>query len=161
MMLPPLVRRALALAGELGLEGQCTEEAGRLLHVLAGERGRVRVASTGTGAALCAAWIVSALDPSVPVYAVEEDERIARLFADDPHVHLVARDELASHAPFDLVSCDEAELEAVAELLAPRGTVVVTGLAPGSDKPRARHGLASAELLVSPSEAAVVAVRTL
>ena len=71
---PPLVQRALALERELGFERSCIREVGLLLHVLAAQRGRTRVGELGTGCGVGAAWIVSALQPSVPFLTVELDE---------------------------------------------------------------------------------------
>jgi predicted O-methyltransferase YrrM len=71
---PPLVERAAALAATLGFENACTPETGRLLHLFAGMRGRERVGETGTGVGYGAAWIVSALGPSVPFFTAELDK---------------------------------------------------------------------------------------
>ena len=66
----------------------CSAETGRLLQVLAAQRGRERVAEIGTGCGVGAAWILSALDPAVTFFTVEVDEEraaaAAELFADDP-----------------------------------------------------------------------------
>ena len=77
-MVPPLVERALALSERAGFTKSCSPEAGRLLQVLAGQRGRTRVAEIGTGCGVGSAWILSALDPDVPFVTVELDpERAA------------------------------------------------------------------------------------
>lgn len=185
MIVPPLVRRALALAGELGLEPSCTEEAGRLLHVLAAGRGRTRVAEIGARCGVGSAWIVSALEPSVPFFTVEPDERRAvdGLFGEDPNVHALRGDwrpALPEHAPFDLVvyyadaeqpaglrgsepqTDFERDSELVLGLLAPRGTVVVVGAPRDAREFWLGHpSLAATEILVSPRETAIVAVRAL
>ena len=75
--LPPLVGRALALERSLGFEHSSIAEVGRLLHVLAAQRGRVRVGEIGTGAGVGAAWLVSALPPHVPFVTVELDTELA------------------------------------------------------------------------------------
>ena len=66
METPPLVTRAVALAGLLGSEEWCRPEDGALLHVLAARRGISRAAEIGTGCGVGAAWIVSALPPEAP-----------------------------------------------------------------------------------------------
>ena len=71
---PPLVGRALAF------EASSMPEVGRLLHVLAAQRGRARVGEIGTGTGVGAAWIVSALPPEVPFVTVELDADRARGF---------------------------------------------------------------------------------
>ena len=113
METPPLVVRARALAHELGFTHSCSEETGRLLHVLAGMRGRARVAETGTGVGFGAAWIVSALDASVPFFTAELDDgraaAAAELFREDENVHVLEgdwHDVLPPHAPFDLLFHD-------------------------------------------------------
>jgi predicted O-methyltransferase YrrM len=177
---PPLVERAAALATELGFESSCSPETGRLLHLLAGMRGRERVAETGTGVGYGAAWIVSALDPSVPFYTAELDEdraaAAAELFRDDGHVHVLAgdwRDVLGRHAPFDLLFHDgskrrpDLDGEETLRLLAPRGLIVLDDLTPGRLGPDAvrdfwldHREVMGIELQVSPREAVIVAVRT-
>ncbi len=179
-MTPPLVERAAALATALGFHNSCTPETGRLLHVLAGMRGRERVGETGTGLGYGAAWIVSALDPSVPYYTAELDEAraasAAELFRDDEQVHVLAgdwHDVLGRHAPFDLLFHDgskrrpELDGEETLRLLAPRGLIVMDDLTPGRSGPDPvrdfwlnRPDLAATELQVSPDEAVIVAVRT-
>lgn len=148
---PPLVERALAL----GFERACSDETGRLLHVLAGTRGRLRVAAISAGT-VGAAWIVSALDPSVPFFTTEAD---AELFRDDENVYVLERETLAREAPFDLVflaaGSDPAQ---VLGLLAPRGLVVVAP--PGSTSWAGHPELAAAEVAVGPGEAVILAVRS-
>jgi predicted O-methyltransferase YrrM len=177
---PPLVERALRLAAELDFRNSCSEETGRLLHVLAGTRGRLRVAETGTGAGVGAAWIVSALDPSVPFFTAELDEARARaaaeLFCEDANVRVLAgswHDALPPHAPFDLLFHDgskrqpEVDGELTLGLLAPRGLVIMDDMTPGRAGPDpvrefwlGHPELAATELQVSARESVLIAVRT-
>jgi predicted O-methyltransferase YrrM len=174
---PPLVVRAVALADELAFERSSILEVGRLLHVLAAQRGRTRVGEIGTGTGVGAAWIVSALLPSVPFVTVELDERraaaAAGLFAGDENVKVLQGDWhelMPPEAPFDLLFYDggkqhpEVDGEEVVGLLAPGGTVVMDDLTPG----RTEHDpvrefwlhhprLAAIELLTTPQTAAIVA----
>ena len=178
-MVPPLVERALALAEAHGFERSCDPEVGRLLHVLAGSRGRERVAEIGAGTGVGAAWIVSALPPHVPFLTTELDpERaaaVAELFAGDANVRVLAgdwRETLPPEAPFDLLFFDAAKQlrpqedgELVAGLLAPRGIAVLDDLTPGrADDPvrefwLGRTELAAVEVLTAPGAAAILAVR--
>ena len=180
-LVPPLVARAEALAARLRLERSCSREVGRLLHLLAAQRGRVRVGEIGTGCGVGTAWLVSALPPEVPVVTVEADrERTAAaagLFAEDPNVRVLVGDwheVMPAQAPFDLLFYDgggkhrpDVDGEQVAALLAPGATLVLDDLTPGraaaGDPVRsfwlAHPDLAAAELTVSPEMAVIVAVR--
>jgi predicted O-methyltransferase YrrM len=135
--------------------------------VLAAMRGRLRVAEIGTGAAVRAAWIVSALDPTVPFFTAEADGLAARsageLFRDDPNVHVLHGDwqeTLAAEAPFDLVYLDALAGEQVLGLLAPRGLAVI-GAPRGVREFWLGHDeLAATELSLPAGEALILAVRS-
>jgi predicted O-methyltransferase YrrM len=179
---PPLVARARARANELGFERSSEPEVGRLLHLLAAQRGRTRVGEIGTGTGVGAAWILSALPPSVPFVTVELDaERAAaatELFAEDANARVLEGDWhelMPAQAPFDLLFYDgggkqrpDLDGEQVVGLLAPGGTVVMDDLTPdrpGPDPVREfwlhHPRLVAAQLQVSPSMAVIVAVRVL
>jgi predicted O-methyltransferase YrrM len=170
----------LAVAERLGFQRSCSQEVGRLLHVLAAGRGRMRVAEIGTGTGVGAAWIVSALPPDVPFLTAELDEKraaaAADLFREDEHVRVLQgdwRETLPPEAPFDLVFFDAAKQlrpredgELVVGLLAPGGLAVLDDLTfgrPGPDPVRAfwleDDRLAATEILVTPASAVVLAVR--
>jgi predicted O-methyltransferase YrrM len=172
-----LVERALVLAERLGFQGSSLPEVGRLLHVLAGRRGRSRVAEIRTGCGAGAAWIVSALDPSVPFLTVELDpERAAaaaELFREDANVRVLPgdwRELLPPEAPFDLLFVDGGKAkeagEDVLRLLTPRGIIVIDDLSPEWPHPDPvrefwleNPEVAATELLTTPEAAAIVAVR--
>ena len=158
----------------------CIPEVGRLLHVLAGSRGRERVAEIGTGCGVGTAWLVSALPSGVPVYTAEVDEKraaaAAEVFGGDPDVHVLAGDWrtlLPPQAPFDLVFFDAAKQqrpqedgELVVGMLAPGGMAVLDDLTPGRAGPDplrefwlGHEQLAAAEVLTTPSTSAILAVR--
>ena len=139
MNVPPLVARARAAAAELGFYSSCSDADGRLLHVLAGRRGVARVCEIGTGAGVGTAWLASALPPGVPLYTAERDEMraaaAARLFADDPDVHVLVGDwraVLPPHGPFDLLFVDgkspRDDPDAVLGIATPGATVVLNGV---------------------------------
>ena len=179
-MVPPLVVRALALTELLGFEKSCLPEVGRLLHVLAGSRGRERVAEIGTGTGVGAAWIVSALPPATPFFTAELDPAraaaVRELFASDENVHVLEgdwRELLPPEAPFDLVFYDatkglrpQADGELVAGLLSPGGLAVLDDLTPGFAGPDAvrdfwlgKPDLAATEVLTTRETAAILAIR--
>jgi predicted O-methyltransferase YrrM len=175
-VVPPFVERALELARRLGFERSCSEEAGRLLHVLASQRGRARGAEIGTGCGVGAAWILSGLAPGVPFVTVELDEQraaaAADLLAEDPNARVVHgdwRELLPGEAPFDLLFADggrSKEHEELVGLLAPGGTLVMDDLTPGravgGDPVRelwlGHPRVACVELRLSEREAAIVGV---
>ena len=172
-MLPPLVERALALSERAGFTKSCSPETGRLLQVLAGQRGRTRVAEIGTGCGVGSAWILSALDPEVPFVTVELDAQraaeAAGLLAGDENATVLQGDwqeVLPGEAPFDLLFADGGRSkyhEELLGLLAAGGTLFLDDLTPGYegrdpvrelwlDHPR----LLAAELQISPREAVIV-----
>jgi len=173
---PPLVARAHAAAVELGFGRSCRDEDGMLLHVLAARRGVERVAEIGTGAGVGTAWLAAALPPGILLYTAELDERLARaaaaLFADDPDVRVLAgdwRDELAPHAPFDLVFVDGGDAkddpDAVIRLAAPGATLVLDDFSADWDRPDPRRErwlahprLAAAEVGTGGTARAILAV---
>ena len=177
--IPPLVERAEALARELRFDRSSSRETGALLHVLAASRGRERVAETGTGVGVGAAWIVSALAPHVPFFTAELDEDRARAAADlfrrDEHVTVLHgdwHDVLAAEAPFDLLFHDgskrrpDVDGEHVVGMLTPGGIVVMDDMTPGhtgADPVReywfGHPWFAAVEAQVSAGEAVIVAVR--
>jgi predicted O-methyltransferase YrrM len=174
-VVPPLVVRALALAEREGFARSCSPEAGRLLRVLAGQRGRARVAEIGAGCGVGSAWILSALAPEVPFVTVELDEvragAVAQLLAGDEQARVLHGDWqelLPPEAPFDLLVADggrSKEHEQLLGLLAPGGTLVLDDLTPGRPGPDPVRELwlrhprtASIELQLSAREAAIIAV---
>ena len=172
--------RALALERELGFERSCIPEVGRLLHVLAAQRGRTRVGELGTGCGVGAAWIVSGLPPSVPFVTVELDETLAQaaaeLFAADENVRVLQGDWhelMPPEAPFDLLFLDagkqhpEVDAEEVIGLLAPGGTIFMDDLTPGYPGPDPvrefwlnHPRVAAVEILTTPETAAILGART-
>ena len=172
--------RALALEQELGFERSSIPEVGRLLHVLAAQRGRTRVGELGTGCGVGAAWIVSALPPSVPFVSAELDETRARaaaeLFAADENVRVLQGDWhelMPPEAPFDLLFLDsgkqhpEVDGENVIGLLAPGATILMDDLTPsiddGPDPVRKfwlKHPeLSALEIMTTPETAAILGTR--
>lgn len=180
MEAPPLVLRAQELARSLAFTRSCSDETGRVLHVLAAERGRSRVAELGTGTGVGAAWMVSALEPGATFVTVEVDaeqaDAAAQLFREDANVRVLSGDWhelLPPEAPFDLVFLDAGKTrpdldgEQVIGLLAPRGLVVMDDLREGWPAVEAirafwlRHPrLAAVELAVSAEESVILAART-
>jgi predicted O-methyltransferase YrrM len=173
-MIPPLVEQALALAERAGFEKSCSAETGRLLQLLASQRGRLRVAEIGSGCGVGSAWLLAGLAPEVPFLTVEPDDgrarAVAELLSGDENARVLHGDwleVLPSEAPFDLLFADGGKCKAnerLIDLLAPGGTIVMDDLTPG----RATKGdpvrelwlghprLVATELRVSEREAVIV-----
>lgn len=171
------MQRALALAEREGFAISCSLEAGRLLRLLAGQRGRTRVGEIGTGVGVGSAWILSALAPETPFVTVELDENragvAAELLAGDSHARVLIGDwaeVLPAEAPFDLLFADGGGQATktnpvLLELLTPGATLVLDNLTPGRPGPDpirelwlCHPRLAAIELQLSRQEAAIVAV---
>src|SRR5439155_1053023 len=97
----------------LGFPQSSMPQVGSLLRLLAAQRGRTRVGELGTGCGVGAAWIVSALPPTIPFVSVEVDptlaEAAAELFAEDENVTVLQGDWhelMPTEAPFDLLFYD-------------------------------------------------------
>jgi predicted O-methyltransferase YrrM len=172
-VLPPLVERALALAERTGFPRSCSVEAGRLLQVLAGQRGLERVGEIGTGCGVGSAWILSALDPEVAFVTVELDEDRAAaardLLAEDEAARVLQgdwRELFPAEAPFDFLFADGGKAkyeDEVVGLLSPGGMLVLDDLTPGySDPDPVRElwlghpRLVAVEVQISSREAAIV-----
>jgi predicted O-methyltransferase YrrM len=172
-VVPPLVEQALALAERTGFAKSCSPETGRLLQVLAGQRGRQRVAEIGAGCGVGSAWLLAGLGPEVPFLTVEPDDAraaaVAELLADDANARVLHGEwaiALPPEAPFDLLFADggrSKEHEELLGLLAPGGTLVMDDLTPGragTDPVRdlwlGHPRLAAVELQVSSREAVIV-----
>jgi predicted O-methyltransferase YrrM len=170
---PPLVERALALGERTGFARSCSHETGRLLQMLAGQRGLERVGEIGTGCAVGSAWILSALNPEVSFLTVELDEEraaaAADLLAEDEKARVLLgdwREVLAAEAPFDLLFADGGKAkydEEILGLLAPGATLVMDDLTPGYADPDpvrelwlGHRRLVAVELQISSHEAVIV-----
>jgi predicted O-methyltransferase YrrM len=146
-----------------------------LLQVLAGQRGRMRVAEIGSGCGVGSAWILSTLDPAAAFVTVEpDDERAAavvQLLASDENARVLRagwQDVLPAEAPFDLLFADGGGQatktdESLLGLLAPGGTLLLDDLTPerpGPDPVRElwldHPRLVAAELRISVREAVIV-----
>ncbi|HET6742477.1 MAG TPA: class I SAM-dependent methyltransferase [Kribbella sp.] len=120
-MLPELVLRAEQAAVDLGMPLRrigtgpscCLPNTGRFLAVLAAGCTGGLIGEAGTGVGFGTAWMASAMPEDCRLVTVELDARRAaaarQVFADQPRVEVVhgdALEELARHAPFDLLFAD-------------------------------------------------------
>lgn len=162
--LPEIVRRAVALAGQLGFplmpEGRpaghqgppsaCIPQVGRLLQALAAGKPGGRIGEQGTGAGVGTAWLASGLAGGATLFSAEIDlryaEAVADLFRDDPRVTVHAGDWRAAMSPaqpFDLLFMDataradlaSGQWEALTELVTVGGQIVMDDLTPVAQWP--------------------------
>lgn len=147
--LPPIVAAALDRARGLGFVSSARMETGRLLAALAAGRESL-IGETGTGAGVGAAWIASALRPGARLVTVDRDAGLAgsarALFAGDDRVRVLVGDwtQLADHGPFCMLFVDGGAKQdgpdAVADLVAPGGTVVLDDFTPSTHWPPVYRG---------------------
>ncbi|WP_088313917.1 O-methyltransferase [Kineosporia sp. R_H_3] len=185
---PDRAVRARAAAAATGFPWSCSDATGRLLATLAAAKPGGRVGESGTGYGVGAAWLHSGMGPAGAAPAgslvtVEREPERARsaaaLFADDARVRVLTGDWrlLADHGPFDVLFCDGGgkrdDPDAVVDLLAPGGVLVLDDLTPTDDWPPTYEGqvdtlrvrylthpaLVAVQLAVAAAEGVVVAVR--
>jgi predicted O-methyltransferase YrrM len=184
---PMPVARAQAGAVAAGFEHSCSDGTGWLLHTLAASlHDDAVIGESGTGYGVGSAWLLSGSAGSRLV-TVELDEGRARSagelldreFGDRACVLHDNWTALSDHAPFALLFCDGGgkvqNPQAVIDLVAPGGWLVLDDFTPSSNWPPLFHGqldetrwaylssplLTSTSVEVSPTESALVAVRRL
>ena len=179
---PAGVTAARALAAELDFGHSCSTGTGRLLATLAAATTGT-VGESGTGCGFGTAWLRSRLRPHSRIVTVERDPvraaGAARLFDGDDTVTVLQADwtALRDHAPFALLFLDGGGKtdgpDAVADLIAPGGIVVMDDFTPSDGWPPEFGGrpddlriawltdprFAAVDVRVSPTESAVLATR--
>jgi predicted O-methyltransferase YrrM len=142
------------------------------------------IAEIGTGYGVGAAWIASDMQPGARLVTVDLDAGRAAsaraLFESYAQVEVITGDwrDILRHAPFRLLFADaadakEREPEALIDVLAPGGTILLDDLTPEHLWPEAWRGkpdpvrefwlhtprLQATELLTTPSSCVIVGVR--
>jgi len=88
--LPPLVKRAINLAQQIGEMKICSDQTGRLLQLLTCQLPSGVIGEVGSGGCVGTAWIASALSPASSFFSLQEDPAVAAsagsLFA--PHLNV-------------------------------------------------------------------------
>lgn len=139
------VEAAERLAARFGFENSSREGTGRLLAALAAAS-TGPVAESGTGCGYGTAWLRAGLRVGERLVTVERDEvranAVRELFADDPAVVVLHDDwtALRPYAPFGLFFVDGGGKrdgpDAVADLVAPGGIVVMDDFTPSASQGR-------------------------
>ena len=165
---PPRAVRARERAFAAGFPYSCSEPTGRPLAVLAASRPAGRVAESGTGFGVGTAWLAAGLGEHGTLVTVEhEPSRAAaavQVLSDDPRFTVLTGDWrlLAAHAPFDLFFCDGGGKrdapDAVVDLLAPGGLLVLDDFTPDDGWPPRYAGEVDALRLRYLTHPALVAV---
>lgn len=141
---PEQVTAALALAGRLGFARSSTPGTGRLLAALAA-CATGPVGESGTGCGVGTAWLRSGLRDGERMITVDNDATraaaVRQLFAADRAVTVLHDDwaALIRYSPFGLLFVDGGGKrdgpDAVADLVAPGGIVVVDDFTPSDEWP--------------------------
>ncbi len=142
---PEVVSRAFDVSRRRGYASFCRNETGRLLAALAASR-EGTVAEFGTGCGVGTAWLRSGVRNGTRILSAELDPDLAagaaEIFAEDEQVEVVAADwsTLSDRGPFSLLFLDATEpkasgADAVVDLIAPGGVVVLDDFTPCSSWP--------------------------
>jgi predicted O-methyltransferase YrrM len=146
---PNLVREAVVLSERFHFTYSVHPHTGRLLAALAGGVVAGRIGETGAGTGVGLAWMHGMAPADTQLISIELNrpraEATAELFADCPNVTVLCGDanELAAHAPFDLLVLDApgdngpmsyGEVDPI-EVLTSTGTIVKDDLWPMSGWP--------------------------
>lgn len=148
---PPRVQRAQALVQQFSFTKSSLPEVGRLLATLAAAIPQGRIGEIGTGCGVGTAWMASALGPQASIVTVDINgdyiNAVRQIFADDPRIQALHGDwrEIAAHAPFQLLFADGGHVksehpEAMIDLLAPGGMLVLDDLTPEEHWPEEWQG---------------------
>ncbi len=184
--LPMPVARAQAEAVAAGFEHSCSDGTGWLLHTLAASLHEdAAIGESGTGYGVGSAWLLSGSAAATRLVTVELDEARARSagelldreFGDRACVLHDNWTALSDHAPFALLFCDGGgkvqNPQAVIDLVAPGGWLVLDDFTPSPNSPPLFHGqldetrwtylssphFTSTTVEVSPTESVLLAVR--
>lgn len=122
-LIPDMVKAAKKLSSAHGFSHYCSDEAGRLLAVLAGQVTKGKILEIGTGYGVGSSWILSAIAPSIELVSVdhskEKIDSVTSLIV-HPQATFICDDwkEVLSQGPFQFVFADaSAAKTSEAELL--------------------------------------------
>lgn len=180
---PKLVQMTKSLAGKNSFQSSCTDEAGRLLAVLAGQIKQGKILEIGTGLGVGSSWILSAIAPSVNFISIDSDsnkiEKVRKTI-NHPQAEFVKGDwkEVISIGPFQLIFADAAivktvEGEQLFDILDIGGLLFMDDFTPEEHWPDEWRGrpdqvrefwlnhenLASTEVYLTPKSSAILATR--
>ena len=180
---PQLVQSSKALAESKGFEYSCSDEAGRLLSVLAGQVTQGKILEVGTGYGVGSAWILSAITPTIQFISVDNaKEKVDATAAHINHnqAEFIYGDwkEVIAKGPFQFIFADAAaaktiEGELLINTLAVGGMLFMDDFTPEEhfpiewqgkpDKVREywlnHSGLRATEIYLNPTSSAILATK--
>lgn len=121
--IPELVRASKDLAKKNKFENSCSDEAGRLLSVLAGQVTKGSILEIGTGFGVGSSWILSAIAPTAQLITVDHSKEKIDLVSNNirhNQVEFICGDwkEVITKGPFQFVFADAAAAKIIeSELL--------------------------------------------
>ena len=138
---PPLVKRAVNLAQQIGEMQICSDQTGRLLQLLTCQLPSGVIGEVGSGSCVATAWIASALSPGTSFFSVQEDPAVAAsagsLFAPQLNIRVIQGNwrEFLQYWHFSLFFANQAstradEPELFLQALRDGGMLVLDGLIP-------------------------------
>lgn len=72
--IPELVQASKKFAPKMGFENSCSDEAGRLLSILAGQVTKGKIFEVGTGYGVGSSWILSSIAPTTKFISVDNSK---------------------------------------------------------------------------------------
>lgn len=140
--LPPLVRRAVKIAGRFDFKNSCARAYVPLLQTLAAQVRGGRIGEMGTGAGIGTAWLALAATEDTSIVTIEIDPdratAVGEMFEARQNVTVLNGHalELAEHGPFDLLYCDAgpgkiSDQDVAVAMTKPGGTILLDDLTPG------------------------------
>ncbi|CAM5215409.1 tRNA 5-hydroxyuridine methyltransferase [Ureibacillus acetophenoni] len=109
--IPELVRASKDLAKENKFEHSCSDEAGRLLSVLAAQVTQGKILEIGTGFGVGSSWILSVISPNVQLISVDHSKEKIELVSETirhDQVEFIHGDwkEVIPKGPFQFIFAD-------------------------------------------------------
>lgn len=180
---PELVQSSKTLAKNNDFENSCSDEAGRLLAILAAQVTQGKVLEIGTGYGVGSSWILSSINPTIKFITVDNSkEKIDAISNQIKHkqVEFIYGDwkDVISKGPFQLIFADAAvakttEGELLVNTLSIGGMLFMDDFTPEEHFPKEwigkpdkvreywlnHSGLIATEIYLSPTSSAILATR--
>lgn len=144
--MPPRVKRAQALAAQLGFTQSSSSEVGRFLTMLAATVSQGRIGEIRTDCGVGTTWLASRLHAHTTIVTVDSNADYAQaaseLFVDEPSIQVLYGDwrKLAEYGPFQLLFADGGRVKVehpdiVIDYMSRGGIMVLDDLTPEAHWP--------------------------